>query len=276
MTDLERRRNDTLRPRGAAIVRSPKDAERFVDRCGIVLRYGSGKTLPLASMFDATSGGAPNGPYVRAAELTNHLLGAGLAIEVSVVAGRLALVHRSLAPAVYALVRRGRRLDDLDGLGLDARRALALLQTRREVSVGDVRACLGVTRSDRIDPGYEALAELARVMLVDRGPYEINPKGIHYLSKDGYPHHLFHAAHPELVRAAGALSPAEAADTLLDRYLRGAAYCAVPTMKSMFKALVTAGELDAALERLVAAGVLTIDTIAGRRSAVRVEKGKRR
>ncbi len=276
MTDLEHRRGEALRPRGTAVVRSPQDAERFLDRRGIVLRYGSGKTLPLASMFDATSGGASKGPFVRAAELTNHLLGAGAAIEVSVVARRLALVHRSLVPAVYALVRRHRPTDDLAGLGLDARRALALLNTRREVTVGDVRATLGAARTDRVDPGYEALAELSRQMLVDRGPYAINPKGIHYLSKDGYPHHLFHAAHPELARAAAALSLAEAADTFVARYLRGAVYCAVATMKSMFKDLVTGAELDAALARLASDGAIAVEKIGGRTSATWIEKGRRR
>ena len=248
-------------------MRSARDVERFLRRVGIALRYGPTPSLPLASLFDATSGGG-TGPFVVAAELTNHLLKSGNGVEVSVVANRLTMVDRAIVPAVYRLVRRDRRIDDLDGLSLDARRALALLQTKREVSVGDVRAYLGRKSDARPDPGYEALAELSRLMLIDRGPYAINTKGIHYLSKDGYPHHLFHEAHADLVRDAARLSPEHAADAVLSQYLRGAVFCAVRTLKSMFKALLTAAEVDATLARAVQNGGVVLDLAYGQRIAI--------
>jgi len=262
---LERQRNAALRPRGSSIVTSPQEAERFLDRVGIALRYGPGARLPLASMYDATSGGAAKGPFIAAAELTNHLLGTATAIEVYVIAGRLALVHRSLMPAIYVLVRRARPIDDLTGLDMDARRAFALVRARREVTAGDVRAHLGLRADPRRDPAYEALSALAHLLLVDRGPYEINRKGIHYLSQDGYPYHCFHEAHDDLVRASRQLTVADAADALLRRYLAGAVWCPVRTLKSMFKRLLVAEETDASLARLAAARKVSIEKV-GRQS----------
>jgi hypothetical protein len=267
-TTLERRRDAALRPRGPSIVKSTSDAERFLERVAIALRYGPGPSLPLASMYDATSGGAAKGPFIEAAELTNHLLGTATAIEVNVIAGRLTLVHRSIVPALYALARRGRPVDDLSGLDLDARHAFALIRRRHEVTAGEVRAHVGATFDARHDPGYEALAALQRLLLVDRGPYEINTKGIHYLSKEGYPYHFFHEAHDDLVRASRKLTPADAADALLGRYLTGAVWCAVRTVKSMFKLLLVPEDVDAALARLAAARAVSIETVDRQRVAI--------
>ena len=69
------------------------------------------------------------------------------------VAGRVAVVHRRVMPALYVLVRRGRKLDDLSGLTLNAQTALALLRTRREVSAGDVRQRLGLPADPRNSSG---------------------------------------------------------------------------------------------------------------------------
>jgi len=261
LAELERRRDAALRPRGRAVVATPKDAERFLERVVLALRYGPGKGLPLASMFEATTGGAATGPFVEAAALTNHLLAAATAIEVYVIADRLTLVHRSVVPAVFALVRRGRAIDDLTGVSLNGRRAFALIVKKREVTVGDVRAALGVAFDARHDAGYEALADLARLMLVDRGPYEINTKGIHYLSKDGYPHHLFHEAHADLAREAAKLRIPDAADTLLRRYLTGAVFCSVRRLKTMFRFLMVPEEIDDALERLAAVKAVTVQKV---------------
>ena len=89
-----------------------------------------------------------------------------------VIAERVTLVHRSLVPPLYTLVRRGRALDDLEGLSVRARTALALLRERKEVTAGDVRQRLGLRADPRQDPAYAALAELTRLLLVDRGPFQ--------------------------------------------------------------------------------------------------------
>jgi hypothetical protein len=267
-TELLERREASLRPRGRAIVSTPKQADAFLERVAIALRYGPSKSLPLASMFDATSGGASRGPFIRAAELTNHLLGAGTAIEVHAVAGRLTLVHRSLMPSLYTLVRRGRAVEDLRGIGANARRALALLDEEQEVTVGAVRALLGAARRERGDAGYDALAELSRLLLVDRGPFEINRTGIHYLSKEGYPYHLFHVAHADLVQSADRLDVETAADRFLDAYLSGACFCAVRTLQAMFKAFLSADEINASLARLTENGRAGVERVEGRASAV--------
>src|SRR5262249_37177034 len=145
-------------------------------------------------------------------------------IEVHVVAGRVAIVHRRVMPALYVLVRRGRPLDDLSGLSLNAQTALAVLRQRKEASAGDVRHRLGLKADPRNDPAYAALGELIRIMLVDRGPFEIPKKGIHYLPPEGYPYHLFHEAHADLVSASKKLTAESAADLFLGAYLDAAVY----------------------------------------------------
>jgi hypothetical protein len=97
---------------------------------------------------------------------------------VHVIAERVTLVHRSLIPPLYALVRRGRPLEDLSGLGVASRATLTLLRERKEVTAGDVRKHLGLPLDARQDPAYAALAGLERLLLVDRGPFEVPKKGI--------------------------------------------------------------------------------------------------
>jgi hypothetical protein len=207
----------------------------------------------------------------RALTLTNHLIGTAQAIEVHVIADRVSLVHRALMPALYALVRRGRDLLDLAGLSLYARDAFTLLRQRGEVTAGDVRRHLGLRASSRDDPVHAALAELEGLLLVDRGPFEIPRSGIPYLSRTGYPYHLFHEAHPDLVRDAARLSLAQAADTFLLGYLDGAVFAATRKLASMFRAFLPPREIEAALERLARKQAIAVHEVG--RTALAISRG---
>ena len=249
--DWQRRQDKAFGTHGP-LIGTPTGAERFLDRVGIVLRYNASPGLPLASLQRVFAGDDPDKPAAtRAIELTNHLLGTKTGIEVHVVAGRVGVVHRRVMPALYALVRRGRSLEDLDGLSLNARTALALLRQRKEVSAGDVRQRLGLRPDPRNDPAYAALGELMRILLVDRGPFEIPKKGIAYLPPEGYPYHLFHEAHADLAAAAKKLSIDAAADAFLSAYLDAAAFAQVRKLATMFKLFLSSVEISASLARLV-------------------------
>jgi hypothetical protein len=250
--DQWQRRQDKAFGTGGPLIGTPASAERFLERVGIVLRYNASSGLPLASLQRVFAGDEPDKPAAtRAIELTNHLLGTMTGIEVHVIGGRVAVVHRLVMPALYVLVRRGRALDDVDGLGLNARTALALVGQRKEVSAGDVRQRLGLRPDPRNDPAYAALGELMRILLVDRGPFKIPKRGIAYLPPDGYPYHLFHQAHADLVAAAKKLSVERAADAFLSAYLRAAAFARARKLATMLKLFLSAVEIDASLERLV-------------------------
>ncbi|HXK08135.1 MAG TPA: hypothetical protein VMT70_00685 [Vicinamibacteria bacterium] len=255
---------------GSRPVEGARAAERFLARVGVALRYGPTKGLPLASLYRALGGvGTDRASLARCIALTNQLLGEGAGIEVHVVADRVTVVHRSLVPALYALVRRGRAVDDLDGLSGPARLALALLHQKKQVTAGDVRERLGVRFDPRRDPAYGALGELARLMLVDRGPFEVPRRGIPYLSTEGYPHHLFHEVHADLAAAARGLTLASAAEILLDGYLKGAAFARVGRLAGLFKHLLSLEEVDRALRQLAAAGRLRLVGSGRDRIAVR-------
>src|ERR1700694_3885496 len=99
----------------------------------------------------------------------------------------------------------------------------------------------------RRDPAYAALAELERLLLVDRGPFEVPKSGIPYLSREGYPYHLLHEAHPELVAEAARRSVAAAPDELLQAYIDGAVFARVRKLASLFKAFLPPAEIDRAL-----------------------------
>jgi hypothetical protein len=259
---LQRKRDEALWLTTRTPIQTPAEAVAFLKKVGMALRYGPARNLPLASIYRAASASAViKGAPVRAIELTNHLLGSASAIEVNVIADRLTLVHRSLMPALYALVRRGRTIDDLTGIGMNGRAAFALIRQRREVTAGDVRQHLALRFDPQVDPGYSALDELKRVLLVDRGPFEIRKSGIPYLSQEGYPNHFFHEAHPDLVRAAGKLSVAEASDAFVQRYLDGAIFCAVRTFKAMFKRFLMKEEIDETIERLTVARKISVQKI---------------
>jgi len=185
---LQRRQDAAFRLEARAPISAPRAAEDFLAKVGIALRYGATRGLPLASLYQAFAGADPDkAALARGITLTNRLLGETHGIEVHVIAERVTLVHRSLMPPLYTLVRRGRALDDLDGLSVHARTALALLRERKEVTAGDVRQRLGLRADPRQDPAYGALGELTRLLLVDRGPFQVPKAGIPYLSTEGYP-----------------------------------------------------------------------------------------
>src|SRR5438477_4571765 len=142
---LEERQDEAFGLRSRRPISRPTDAERFLARVGIALRYGPTNGLPLASLYRAFGGERPDKvAQTRAIALTNGLLAKAHAIEVHVIASRVTLVHRSLMPSLYPLVRRGRARDDVAGLSTRARTALALLREDREVTAGGVRRRLGL------------------------------------------------------------------------------------------------------------------------------------
>ncbi len=240
------------RERAFARLTTPDAAERFLDHAGVALRYAATAGVPLGSLRSACGPTGSKAALVTSIELTNHLLATGIGIEVNVVADRLSLVHRSLLPALLVLVRRGRAADDLDGLSMNARSAYALLRQQRQISAGDLRRHLGVKSDPRHDIAYEALADLQRALLVGRGPFEMPKAGIPYLSQEGYPYHLLHDRHPDLVRAAKKLSPEQAADVWIDRYLAAAPPVTPRKLASLFRRFLTADEVAQALSRRAA------------------------
>jgi hypothetical protein len=260
--DLERlqRNQDARFATDGPVVTSLAAAERLLERTVVALRYGRNPGIPLPGLQAVFCGDEPDKEAViRGMTLTNDLLARGVALEVHVIADRVAFVHRDYVPALYALVRRERELDDLEGLSLNARTALALVTQRKEVTVGDVRIRLGLPVRPRHDPGYLAVSELTRVMLVDRGPFKVNTRGIPYLPKEGYPYHLFHQAHPELVRRASRYSVEQAADEWLVACVEGAVFARRRKLASMFRAFLSAAEINDALERLVEKKKLAIE-----------------
>jgi hypothetical protein len=245
---------------GAALITTPAGAERFLERVGIALRYGANDRLSLASLQRVLAGDDPStAAAMRGTGLTNHLLGQMAGIEVHVIAGRVAVVHRRVMPALYVLVRRGRPLDDLSGLTLNAQTTLVFLRQRKEASAGDVRHRLGLPADPRNDPAYAALGELMRILLVDRGPFEMPKRGIHYLPPEGYPYHLFHVAHADLVSASKKLTVESAADAFLGSYLDAATFARPRTLATMFKLFLSAAEIEASLQRLVGKRRVTIE-----------------
>jgi hypothetical protein len=264
---LQRKQDAAFRLSARAPITAPRAAEEFLARVGIALRYGATKGLPLASLYQAFAGPDPDkAALARGIAQTNRLLGEGHGVEVHVIADRVTVVHRSLMPAVYALVRRGRALDDLDGLSAHARTALALLRERKEVTAGDVRQRLGLRADPRNDPAYAALAELTRLLLVDRGPFAVPKAGIPYLSMEGYPYHLVAEAHPEIVRAAARYRVEAAADALLEAYIKGAVFVRVAKLATLFRFL-SKEEIGAALGRLAARGTVALEGAYVKRTA---------
>ena len=233
----------------AARLTTPESAERFLEQTGLALRYAATPNLPLQSLRSACGPTESKSALVTSITLTNHLLATGIGIEVNVVADRLTIVHRTLMPALYALVRRGRPTDDLDGLTMPARAAYALVRQRREISAGDLRHHLGVRASPKDDLAYEALFELQHALLVARGPFEMPKVGIPYLSHEGYPYHLLHERQPALVKEARRLSIEQAAVTWLSAFMRNAPDVTPRKLTSLFRRFLSAEEIARALAR---------------------------
>lgn len=220
-------------------------AARFLGEVAIALRYGASDALPLASMYQAVA--RPDEPereaQRRATVLTNALIADGVAIETNVIADRLSLAHVSIVPALIALRRRGKAPE----VSSTARAALAFIAETPRPTAGQVRAHLGVPPKTWPNPADDALAELTRWFLIDRGAAEVPENGAPYLSKDGIPYRVFDAG---LVRAAQKLSVAAAAEQLVHAYLRGALIAKRTKLASMFKLCLSKDELDAAIAAL--------------------------
>jgi hypothetical protein len=253
LAELSRRQADVLGWTSRSRLATPKDAEAFLKRRGVVLRYAAATGVPLASLRLAAGPADNDAALEHSINLTNHLLGRAHAIEVNVIGTRLTLVDRNWMPALYRLVRRDRSPDDLSGLSLNARGACTLITAKREVSAGEVRTHLGLRPAPRNDPAYEALSDLQRRLLVDRGPFKVPKTGIPYLPREGYPYHFFHHAHADLVRAARALDLEEATDWWLGSFVDAAIFAAPRTLTSLFRLFLTPAEIDASIARLVVA-----------------------
>ena len=261
---LEQRRARSLGLDPPPMLRSGTDAVTFLRRVGIALRYGAGAGLPLASMYHAASGPErDDAALIHAIEVTNHVIETADGIEVNVIADRVCLVDRAVAPHLYTLVRRGRRVDDLSGLTLHARTAYQLLREHKQITRGQLRDRLGIPATPKHDPAFVALDELQRAMLVDRGPFEVRKKGVPYLSKEGYPFHFFHTVHADLAKAAGRSIDA-AALAFIGAYLSAAVVCKVKKMATMFRQVLRAEEIERTLAKLAASGTIEM---AGRGAA---------
>ena len=233
-------------------LRTSRDAEQFLTRVGLALRYQPTRGLPLASVRAAAGGPAERSALDCSIRLTNHLLATRRAIEVAVIADRLVLVERSLMPALYALVRRGRAPDDWQGLSPRAMAAIDVITANREASAGDVRRHLKLPLLERHDPTLEALTELQRALLIDRGPFAPSGAGIPYLSRVGYPYHLFNVAHPDLCRQSRRLTRDAAMRRWIGGYLRGAACASTRDLARLFKAFLTPEDIDRTTAALAA------------------------
>ncbi|MBV8087517.1 MAG: hypothetical protein JO247_22130 [Chloroflexi bacterium] len=232
-----------------------EEAMAFMEEVGVALRYGAAKDLPLASLYRATQRHIPvpepeGEAQPRAFALGNDLLASGRVIETNLVANRLALAHERLTPAIYAL----RRSLPEPVLSETASAAFDFIRDHEAASGGDVRRALALTGQPRPDAVDQALAELQRELLVDRGPAAEPGRGVFYLSKEGYPYRVFAEAHPNIVSSGAALRRGQAAAELVAGYLSGAVFGNARKLASMFQLLLRREEIDAALEALVRDG----------------------
>lgn len=253
--ELARRQRASLWLEGREGLRTEEEARLFLDEVGLALRYDATDSLPLASMYRATQRQIPipedaKTAHARAFELTNALLASGEAVEINVIANRLALAHPRVLPAIYAL-RRGDRIPELSDV---ARRAFEFIGVNHGASSGDVRRHLSVIGQARPDPGDLALTALQRELLVDRGPSSVPDGGIFYLSKEGYPYRIFGEAHADVIATAAGLERAGAVCDLLAAYLAGAVFVQPRKLYSMFQLLLSREDIDAALAAMVDGG----------------------
>src|SRR5215831_14788804 len=114
--DLKRQQAHNLWWTGRQTLDGEAAAIRFLKSVRIALRYNVTSSLPLAGMHKAA------GDVRRSTEFSNALLATGEAIETNTIAERLALLHRSIAPAIYVLRRRKRPVS----LSANAERAFGL------------------------------------------------------------------------------------------------------------------------------------------------------
>ena len=238
--ELERQQLSGLWLDGQATIQNESDAIRFVSSVGFALRYDAKPGLPLAAMFRAT------GEKRRAIELTNALLARSKVVETNLIAKRLVLVYADVVPAVYALRKRSRSLE----LSSNAMRALELIRKEGHATSGDVRRYLGIVGQDRPDTADLALEELQRGMLIDRGPSSVPPKGIPYLSPEGFPYRLSEKAHADLFRAGDRLKVADAVCFVIETYLRAAVFASPRKLAALFRLLFTEAEMHTAIRAM--------------------------
>jgi hypothetical protein len=234
-----------------------KAAASFLEDVGITLRYQPNDKLPIASMYQAVWRQTGKRPETereaqrRAIVITNELIESGVAVEINCVADRVGLAHVSIVPALIALRRRNRRVDELE-LSETARRVLGFLGETPHPTAGQVRSHLGVPPKTWPNVADDALGELQRYLVIDRGATDVPETGMPYLSKDGIPYRIVDDVHAKHVQAAGRLSIESAATTVILAYLEGARFATKKQLAVMFKLCVSAAELDATLERLAA------------------------
>jgi hypothetical protein len=232
-----------------------EQTRKFVMNAGVCLRYGSNDALPIASMYEAVFGDT-NKPTKEdlkiAIDLTNQLLAKHDVVEVNVIADRVCLVHRSLMPAIYQMVRQKIDSGHIPKLSPQAKKTLSLIQDKGEIVTGDVRKLFGIPSAKTgKDPAYEILGELQHHLLVDRGPFKVSNEAIPYLAKEGYPYHLFTEAHAELAKEASKMSFEEACEKWLLSFLKTTKACSVRKMVSIFKLFLSAEEINTGLELLI-------------------------
>ena len=114
-------------------IQSEQEAVEFMKSAKFVLRYGSNRYLPFASMYSMTT------DKRRAIELTNALLARAEVVETNVIADRLVLVHRDVVPPLCALRIRFRK----GKLSDHGERAFQLILANGTATSGDVRRHLG-------------------------------------------------------------------------------------------------------------------------------------
>ncbi|MBV9579303.1 MAG: hypothetical protein JO057_12010 [Chloroflexi bacterium] len=260
LAELTVRQRVSLWLDGGAGLDSVPDALTFVRDVAVALRYSAAADLPLASMYRATQQQVPvpedeRAAHSRAFELTNGLLASNKVVEINLLAGRLALGHERIMPAIYTLRRgqTGPRLSET------ARQAFEFIQANEGAGSGDIRRLLNIDRQRRPDAADAALAELQRELLVDRGPSGPPSQGVFYLTREGYPYRVFASAHPDIVSAARQLTLSEAAVDVLRQYLRAALFAHRRKLVSMLRELMSADEVDRAIRHLASEGIVAID-----------------
>ena len=203
-----------------------------------------------------------------AIQLTNQLLEKHEAIEVNVIAGRVCLVHRSIMPILYSLVKQKSKSGAIPKLSSAAEEVLSLIQEQGQIVTGDVRKLLGIPSSRTSDdPAYLVLNELQRHLLIDRGPFKISNQAIPYLAREGYPYHLFEEAHLELAEEGEEIKADRARNQWLMAFLKSCGECSLRKMESIFKVFLTRDEIESGLQELVSARKIKIEKGKGKLNA---------
>ena len=169
---------------------TPEALASFVAEVGLALRYGPSDGLPVASVYAAVRRWVPRtepeaDAQRRAIAATNALIDAGRAVEINVVADRLAVVDAALVAPLITLVRCGRTADELElseALQLPERvvgRIRPLLRWHAVTRTHEPRG-----RSRMLDQDVQH-ATRQRAMVIDRGATDVPESGAAYLSKDG-------------------------------------------------------------------------------------------